>query len=543
MIKKNYKPRIVLIFIIFLLGNLIILARLFFMQVCNDEFYKNLAQSQYQIKVNVNPVRGQILDRTGVPIACNDDTLSAYLLPKQLNDPIHVSSVLRCHFPEAFNRLKSKSSKHFMWVERMLSAQKRDLVIQEAQEDIRLLPEPHRFYPYPELASVLGATDIDNIGISGIELMFDHSLRGESTNILLEKDARFKHFYFDKNIGKSGHTGNPVMLSVDRTLQFLVNEELKKTAKLFEVQEGSILVMNPDNGEVLVMANYPTMATQEREKMPSIEVTKNRIVTECYELGSVLKIFAALAALDEGVVQFDELIDCEGKITYINKFKVENWKFTQIEPFYEVVKKSSNVGIAKVALRLGPKLYDHFCLMGFGKKTGIEFPGERAGFVNAPKKWSRSSPIVMSFGYETMLSILHLGVAVSIIANGGYAIKPTLLKTDQPNLKMKRLYKKSSIDQIQEILANVGTRYGVSGYKVMGKTGTARIAESGGYSTKRHVYTFSGIIEKDGFRRVIVTFLKEPVKENLWAADCAGPLFQRVAEVIGMHELSMMACL
>lgn len=538
MIKKNYKPRIILIFTIFLLGNLIVLIRLFFMQICHDDFYKNLAQSQYQIKVKINPIRGQIFDRNNVPIACNDSAISAYLLPRQLHDVAYTSSVLQHYFPGVVNRFKGSSSRHFMWVERMLTAQKRNIIDSLSTKDIRLISEPHRFYPYPELANVLGATDVDNIGIAGVELLFDKKLRGESTEILLEKDARFKHFYFEKNIDKRGHSGESITLSIDRTLQFLVNEELKKAVKKFDVQEGSILVLNPDNGEVLSMVNYPTVESQERDKIPLEELTKNRIVTECYELGSVLKIFAALAALDEGVVQIDELIDCEGKITYINKFKVENWKHTEIVPFYEVIKKSSNVGIAKVALRLGPKLYDHFRAVGFGQKTGIQFPGERAGFVNPPNKWSRSSPIVMSFGYETMLSIMHLGVAVSVIANGGYAIKPTLLRADSPDLRIKQIYKKSSIDLIQDVLAGVGDRYPVPGYKVMGKTGTARMAEHGGYSAKRHVYTFSGIIEKDGFRRVIVTFLKEPTSANLWAADCAAPLFQRVAEVIAMHEAS-----
>lgn len=539
MFHKNYKPRIFLIFILFLGGSFVVIARLFFMQVRHDEFYKNLAQAQYQIKVKINPVRGEILDRYGVPIACNHDVLSAYLLPQELTDAVYTSSVLQYHFPDAFNRQEKSSTRHFIWVERMLSPEKRRLLDQLADQDIRVLTEPHRFYPYPELASIVGITDIDNVGISGIELMFDQQLRGQATEVHLEKDARFKHCYFDKNIDQQGHAGNAITLSVDHTLQFLVSEELKRTVQSFGVQEGAVLIMDPDNGELLSMVNYPTVNAQEHDKNLASSMIKNRLVTECYELGSVLKIFAALAALDEEVVQFDEPIDCEGKITYINKFKVENWKFTQIEPFYEVVKKSSNVGIAKVALRLGAKLYDHLKLIGFGERTGIEFPGERAGFINPPKNWSRSSPIVMSFGYETMLSIVQLAGAMSVIANGGYTVKPTLLKQAKQDMRIKRIYKDRSIEQIKNILSNVGARYPVPGYTVMGKTGTARIAQAGGYSTTRHLYTFAGIIEKDAFRRVIVTFLKEPTRANLWAADCAAPLFRRVAELVGMHEASL----
>lgn len=540
MIKKDYKPRMFFIMLFFLLCHSMVLVRLLVMQIYNGDFYKELAQAQYQIKVHINPARGQIFDRTGFPIASNHDVISAYLLPNQLHDFMATSTLLQMHFNDAYKRLQSSTKKHhFMWVERMLSPQKYVLLHTVPDKDIRFVCEPHRFYPYPQLINLLGITDVDNGGIAGIELMFDKTLKGQSTDVLLEKDARFKlnnNCYFDQNVHQKGHIGAPVTLSIDAMLQFLVYEELKKTAESFEAQEGSVLIMNPDNGEVLVMANYPALDTYEPGKIPSLELVKNRIVTECYELGSVMKIFASMAALEEGVVKFDELINCEGKVTYINKFKVENWKSIGIEPFCEVVAKSSNIGIAKVVLRLEKKLFDYLLNLGFGKKTGIEFPGERQGFVNNPVRWSRSSPIVMSFGYEVMSSIMQLGMATSIVANGGYVIKPTLLKGNAASVKYKKLYKDTTIQEIKEILAKIGSRYPVGDYRVMGKTGTARIAELGGYSLKRHLYTFAGIIEKGVYRRVIITFLKEPSKVHLWSSESAGPLFKRVAELTVLHE-------
>ncbi|MFC1894944.1 peptidoglycan D,D-transpeptidase FtsI family protein, partial [Candidatus Dependentiae bacterium] len=447
---------------------------------------------------------------------------------------------LKKHFNKIFHKIKKNKTKKFLWLERKLSTKRLEWFKKQNIKDIHFINEYQRFYPHPSTATIIGFTDIDNIGISGIELEFNNRLSGLPTIFNIKKDARIGHFYFDKEIIQPGKKGLPVSLTIDSKLQFLVQQELAKTVVDFEAKSGSVLILNPQNGDILCMANYPSFDPN-KTKIKNLDLTKNKIVTECYELGSVVKVFSALASLQENVVTPDEEIDCGGKYSYIDKFKVENWKSVGILSFKDVIRYSSNVGIAKVIKRLGPKFYTHLSRLGFGQKTGILFPGERNCFVNPPYKWSRSSLLVMSFGYEIMATLLQLGKAFCVIANGGYDVQPALIKNPMKkhNTFIKKIYNQKAILETKDILENIGKRYskGLDGYKIMGKTGTARSLKNGKYSNKKHIYSFGGIIEKDDYKRVIITFVKEPKGAKWWASQITAPLFNRVAEKMIINDL------
>jgi len=539
MIKKNYKSRVLLVLIVFLGLYLIVISRLYLIQVHKKGFFKTLAKQQYNIEIKQQPSRALIYDRKKIPLALNKDTTSAFILPHKFNDAKRTKKLLKIYFPRIYKKLKKEPEKHFIWLERRLTPERFEKIKNLNSQDIHLIKEPERFYPFKELAHVIGFTDIDNVGIAGIELQFDQLLTGQPTLLKLEKDARSGIFYFEKEIKEKGKKGQPIHLTLDSKLQFLVYEELKETIKKFQAISGSVLIINPDDGQIIVMCNYPTFDPNS-SKIANLEVTKNKIVTECYELGSVIKIFSALAALGEEVVTPDEQIDCQGKFAYIDGFRVENWKAVDVLPFHEVIRYSSNVGIAKVIKRIGPKFYTHLEGLGFGNKTNIRFPGERSGFVNPPENWSRPSLLVMSFGYEIMATILQLARALCVIANGGYQIQPILVQRPIPlkNTIKKKIYKDKSIEDIKNILQVIGARYAdFPGYRVMGKTGTARSIINGKYSKELHVYSFGGIVEKDDYKRVIVTFVNQPKNPNLWASQVTAPLFTRVAERMIIHDL------
>lgn len=531
MVYKDYKARVILVFLAFFALYLILAVRLFLLQVYQKDFFNVLAWQQHHVSMTINPPRGLIFDRSGsVALALNQEVQSAFILPHQFKQTEKTKKFLQRHYPDVFARMTANPERHFLWLERHVTPQRCIWLKKHGTDDISFINEPKRFYPFQSCAQVLGFTDIDNKGIAGLELEFDKKLQGIPTHLSIARDARSGNYYFERSIDQAGSQGEALTLSLDSNLQFFAFEELKKTVDHFQAKLGSVLIMNPDTGEILAMATYPTFDPHQKA-LSSFEVTKNNVVCECYELGSVIKPFSALAALEEGVVTLDEEIDCEGKVTTIDRFKVENWKSVGILPFRDVVRVSSNIGTAKIAKRVGTKLYDHFCRVGFGKKTGIEFPGERDGFVNPPKNWSRSSIIVLSFGYETMISLLQLGKAFCVIANGGHLVQPTLLKAETTRVcKGPLVYKHETIEQIKEILESIGQRYAVSGYRVLGKTGSARCAEPGGYSLKRGLYTFAGIVEKGDYRRVIITFVREPEKKVRWASEVTAPLFQRVAE-------------
>jgi cell division protein FtsI (penicillin-binding protein 3) len=540
MIKKDYKPRVLVIFLTFFVLFSVILLRLYLIQVYRKEFFGSLAQQQYEVELKINPARAKIYDRTGQPLALNKEVVSAFILPTQLSEREKTEKFLKKHFKNIYKKVRKNKERKFLWLERKLTPERLEWFKKSDIKDIHFINEYQRFYPFPATSTVVGFTDIDNVGIAGIELQFDKRLAGMPTTFTIKKDARAGHFYFEKEIKEQGKKGQPVSLTIDSKLQFLAHKELKKTVDELGAQYGSVLILNPDDGKILCMANYPDFDPN-KKVVQELESTKNKIVTECYELGSVVKAFSALASLQEGVVTLDEEIDCQGKFAYIDKFRVENWKSVGVLPFTDVVRYSSNVGIAKVTKRLGPKFYTHLTRLGFGQKTDIQFPGEREGFVNPPHKWSRSSLIVMSFGYEIMATLLQLGKAFCIVANGGYDIQPILVKdpTTMQNTFRKKVYDDETIQDVKGILETIGQRYskGLEGYRIMGKTGTARSVKDGKYSNKHHVYSFGGIVEKDKYRRVVVTFVKEPKGAGWWASQITAPLFNRVAEKMIIHDL------
>jgi cell division protein FtsI/penicillin-binding protein 2 len=273
--------------------------------------------------------------------------------------------------------------------------------------------------------------------------------------------------------------------------------------------------------------------------------TKNRVVTEVYEFGSVIKVFAALAALEEGVVDPDELVDCENVITtYVDGRRINTPESTVagIIPFTQVIEKSNNIGHAKIIKRLGHTLYDHYMRLGFGKKTGIEFPGEREGFINPPSNWSKQSIISLSYGYEINATVLQLAQAFSLIANNGCLVPPTLVLTNQhTTIKKECRYSPQSISLIQNIMENTvlrGTakKAQIKGYRVMSKTGTANILVDGVYDDTKNSYCCGGIVEKGAYQRVIVVFVKQANRTGLYASTVAAPLFEQVAERTLIHE-------
>jgi len=539
---KMYKIRTVFVFLAFCLLYIAILFNLYLIQVRQSSFFAHLGQQQYNVTVSHSPVRAEILDRTGKqPLAINKDCLSAFILPKQLNEPEKVAAFFKQQFPRAWQRLQTRGDKNFMFVQRKLNEKQLALLTKYNLGDIKLLKERSRFYPVPSAGPIVGATDIDNKGLFGIELHFDKQLSGAPAIFSLNKEARSGHFHFKKETKRHGTDGLPVQLTIDSDLQFLAQEELEEALKQWEAKEGSVIVMDPKNGDILAMVNAPAFNPNNVGNV-AIETTKNKIVTESYEFGSIAKVFTALAALDEKVTTTDEKIDCgASKTAYVDGRKVNTLVAHGVLSLSQVVEYSNNIGIATIAKRLNNKLFDHYTKLGFGKKTGIPFPGEQSGFVNPPANWSKQSLISLSYGYEISCTLLQIAQAFCIIAHDGYAVTPRLALTQPKQIAKKPLYDKTTINLIKQILENTtlhGTakRAGIKGYRVMSKTGTANLLIDGHYSPEHNIYTCAGIVQKGDYQRVIVTFVKEAMKKNAYAATVAAPLFERIAEKTLIHD-------
>jgi len=545
--KNSQKIRIFSVFAFFCSLYGLIIINLFFIQIRQHNYFATLANKQYHVSITRTPIRAPIIDRNGMPLAINKEQLSAFIVPNQLNDTTSLRIFLSHHFPETLERFDAQEKQKFMFIKRKLQPHEIEHIQNANLPDLHLLTEPSRFYPLKAAGQLVGITDIDNKGLFGIELQYESLLAGKPSTYVLKKDARSGYYHFQKETTIKGNQGLPIQLTLDNDLQFLALEELKKTVTQFNAKEGAVIIMDPTKGDILVMASMPTFDPNNTARLDII-ATKNRIITESHELGSVFKVFAALAALEEEAVHSDELIDCHSKKTvFLEGRRINTWKAQGIIPFSEIIETSNNIGIATVAKRLDHKLYDHLCQLGFGKKTGIPFPGEQSGFVNPPHNWSKQSIISLSYGYEVTSTLLQLARAFCIIANNGYDISVRFVLDNELNnenknsQQSKRLYSKKTIDTVRQILGNTalrGTarRAAIKGYNVMSKTGTANLLEDGKYTTKRNSYTCAGIIEKDDYQRVIVTFIKDSPQHNLYASQVSAPLFERIAEKVLIND-------
>lgn len=539
--KRSYKARSIFILFIFSLLYLVILFNLYLIQIRQNAFFSYLGQKQYNVTISRYAARAEIFDRNGQPLALNKDCLSAFILPNQLAEPKKLKTFLQKQFPHAHKQLKKDSGRKFMFVQRKLTPEQIKLIEQSDLKDLKLLRERGRFYPVASAAPVVGATNIDNKGLFGIEYQFNKQLGGTPAIYSLEQEARSGNFYFKKEMQQEGQAGKPINLTIDSDLQFLAHEELLDSLKKWNAKEGAVVVMDPETGEILAMVSAPSFDPSDISDV-DLEKTKNKVVSDCYEFGSVAKAWTALAALSENVATPEEKIDCCGeKTAYVDGRKVNTLVAHGVLSFSEVVELSNNIGIAKVAKRLGEKLYDHHIKIGFGKKSGIGFPGEQFGFVNHPTNWSKQSIISLSFGYEMTCTLLQIARGFCMIARDGVSIKPKLTLEGHITEPLVQLYDKETIDVLKQILENTtlrGTakRAAISGYRIMSKTGTANLLVDGQYDPEKNIYTCAGIVQKDDYQRVIVAFVKEAQKDNAYASTVAAPLFEKIAEKILIHD-------
>lgn len=545
---KNYKFRAGLVFLFFASLYFIIACNLYLIQIRQRDFFNTLAQQQYTINITTHPPRALIYDSNGSPLAINKETISAFIEPGKLTQIPQLERFLKKEFPQSYERLKANRDAQFLFIKRKLTPEQRDAIEKNGLTDIQFMKEPHRWYPLESVGHLTGITDIDNHGLFGIESLYNDYLAGSPSTFTLQKDARSHTFYFAKQTTKEGHNGKPIKLTIDSTLQFLAYEDLKETVSAYKAREGAVLVIDPKTGKIIVMAQYPSFDPNNTLQL-NLELTKNKAATESYELGSVMKAFTAMAALEEQVVTPDEIIDCRNmKVGYFDGFKISTWKAHDKLSFSEVIELSNNFGVAEVAKRLGPKLYHHYRLLGFGQKTGLNWPGEQTGFINPPQSWSRQSIISLSFGYELSATVLQLALAFCIIANNGVPVLPWIIAEPHQNIVQptQPLYRLDTINTMRDILERTvsqGTahRGKIKGYKVMGKTGTANMVIDGHYNTKHNTYTFAGILERGDYQRVIVTFIREVPNPHsmLYASSVAVPLFEKVAEHIILHDRVM----
>ena len=526
-----------------------IAVRLFQLQVLGHRSFERQAARQSERTINLDPRRGPIVDRDGRQLAVSVDAESLYAVPQDVENPERTAAALaRALEMDAAGRkelvAQLQKSRAFVWVKRKLDPGAARTVRDLQLEGVGFLTENRRYYPKRELASqVLGYVGLDNTGMSGIEYAFDDEIRGRAAKVVVTTDARRRPV---NQTEKPSTDGRTVVLSLDESIQYVAESELERAMAETQALSGVVVVMDPRTGEVLALANRPTFNPNRFGAFTSAR-WRNRAVADAYEPGSMFKVITAAAALQEKVVAPDEVLDCGRGVVEIAGIEVHDHAVFDQLRFRDVIAHSSDIGVIRVAQRLGRENFNRYMRdFGFGMVTGVELPGESAGLLKPPSKWSALSLASMSFGQEVGVTALQMAAAMSVVASGGYLMKPLVVrqvedasgrvvKAAKP-LAVRRVLEPETVDTLTDLLKGVvregtGKKAAIPGYAVAGKTGTAqKIDATGHYNMVDHVASFVGFVPAARPALVVLVSLDSPRGARNEGGDVAAPVFSRVAE-------------
>ncbi len=405
-----------------------VFGRLAYLQLFRYSEYYSRAQHQQRLIVDVGASRAEIFDRNMNPLAMSVPVDSAFAVPSEIADPDMVArligKVLDVPSDEIATRIASSHS--FAWIARKLPPEKADRIAAMNLRGIYFQREGGRFYPKRELAAhVLGYVDIDEKGLGGIEYSLDDSIRSKPGKMLILADA---HRRWYDSTDKAPDTGTSVVLTLDEKIQYIAEKELAQAIQDTHAKSGTVIVENPNSGELLAVANWPTFNPNAAKDSPP-EARVDRAASSLYEPGSVFKIVTLSAAIDQGVTNPDEVVDCQNGAIYIAGHRIRDHKAYGNLTVSQILQYSSDVGAIKVGLRLGaPKFYDYIRAFGFGQPTGVDLPGESRGKLRRLENWTPVSVGSISMGQEVGVTPLQMISAVSAMANGGLIVRPHVVR-------------------------------------------------------------------------------------------------------------------
>jgi len=443
---------------------------------------------------------------------------------------------------------KFQSSRQFAWVSRKLPPEKVEAVAALNLKGIYFQEENQRFYPKRELAAhVLGFVDPDEKGLAGIEYELDGKIRGEGEKIVVMADAR--QHWFD---GGEAHRrrGANVVLTLDEKIQYIAQRELAAAITKTHAMAGTVIVMNPNNGEILALANWPTFNPNAPNAVTP-ETRMNRSVSAVYEPGSTFKLITLAAAIDQGIVRLDDVYDCENGSIILAGRRIHDHKRFGLLRVSEILAKSSDVGAIKIAVRVGEqKFYDYIHAFGFGEPTGLDLPGESRGILRPLGRWSAISIGAVAMGQEVGVTPIQLITAVSAIGNGGLLYKPQVVRFGAEQSasqdgtvgglpEPRRVIQPETAATLTRAMEGVILPGGTAplarldGWTAAGKTGSAQKIDPAThhYSPTQFVASFTGFAPINNPAVTILIALDSPVGLHE-GGSVAAPVFKRIAEQV-----------
>ena len=527
--------------------------RLAQVQVIQGGRLQHLAQRQQMEVIAIEPHRGLILDRRGRPLAINVEATSIYAVPSAIADrqafAVRVAPLLRQRVDEVRRRLAT--GRHFAWLARKVSPQMVARVRALGMADqIGFLTEDKRAYPNgPLAAQVIGFAGIDNQGLTGVELSYEHVLHGTIGRAIAARDGLGRVMVETQQVLGTPQDGQDIQLTIDQVIQHIAERELSAAVERTVAKGGWAVVMDPITGEILAMATVPSFNPNAG---PDLDARRwiNRPVAEAQEPGSTFKIFLMAAALDSGVVPPTEHFFCGGSLpapggTVLRDAggRRHGW-----QTMGEIVKNSCNIGAAQVGTRLGKAQFFHYIrAFGFGQPIGIDLPGESAGIVPPPSAWRGPGLQTISFGQGVSTTAIQMLTAATALVNDGTMLRPYIVRAvrdHQGRLTeavgrqvVGRVIRPETAAAVLQMMvgtttSGTGTQARIDGYTVAGKTATAqKPARRGGYEPDRYVASFLGIVPIPNPRLAVLVALDEP-RGAYSGGEVAAPVFRQLASQV-----------
>lgn len=559
MVESHSTRRLHILLWVLLAWGVVVFARLISLQVIHHDDLLKLAQSQQQRMREIPALRGSILDHSGQTLAKSIPAESVCVNPQRIPDPEvaadMLSRILDLDRGQLVGRIQAAKLRGggFLWIKRKILAEEAERLRSLRLDWVEFRPEIKRFYPHHTLAAhvlgsmgIIDADDVVERGTSGIEASFEEDLAGRAGLTRVYTDVRQNPY--DAVVARKPEPGANIILSIDSNLQYEAEKQLEKAVISSGARSGSIVAMNPYTGEVLAMANYPTFDPNEAPSAAEAENARSNLaVTTPFEPGSVFKTVTLSAALETTHLHPETIIDCHNGVFNLFGRVIHDAGRHGLLTVQQVFEKSSNIGAIEIGMKVGDReMYDYITRFGFGRKTGIDVPGESAGEVRRVENWTKTSIGSVAMGHEVSATSIQLAVAGAAIANGGMLVKPRIVLARQmpgegeeriPAAAARRILKPETAIRMRQFMEGVVLRgtgrnlANLRGYTSGGKTGTAQV-----YDFKAHAYThrynasFLGFAPVANPQIVIAVTLNDTTGGTAgYGGPVAAPVFRDVA--------------
>lgn len=533
----RFRQRSIVLMVLFGLFALVLVGRAAKLQVVDKEFLNREADARHLRRTEVLAHRGNITDRHGQPLALSTPVDSIWANPRQLAPAIEdfpsLAKALGISDEQIMRRINRNMAKEFVYLSRHVKPHQVEAVDALKLPGINIQREYRRYYPSGEITShLVGFCNVDEQGLEGLELAFDHALAGEHGAKRVLRD-RLGRVVEDVESIRPPHDGEDLVSSIDLRIQYFAYLELKRAMQINGAQTGSMVILDVKTGEVLAMVNQPSYNPNDRTQSNG-ERLHNRAITRILEPGSSVKPLIMASALAAGTIELDTIIDTSPGRIMIGPKPIEDHHDLGAIDLTTVISRSSNVGATKIALAMErEQLWRSLSKFGFGSMTSSGFPGETAGLLSHFSDWREITQATIAYGYGLSVSPLQLARAYAALGNGGEILPVSLLRIDtapEGEQIVSPEVAKAVVEMMEHVVlpGGTGTKAAIPGYRVAGKTGTAWKFAAGGYSEDKYFSIFAGVAPASNPRLAAVVVIDEPTGVDFYGGDVAAPVFSRV---------------